>query len=173
MYPQDGLTAGSLVEELGLYAGPAVWGYRDAVVAAAGDLGITVDHDLGLVQIGLHLADVQGWAVGWRIDHGWYLVRRRQLGEPPPVGPMLYRAGSDLLDQLLPEPAEVARWLHELSDHRLVGTERAPDTAGSAQQLTTVLSRLRSFLPQGGSEYSWSDDCPLAPGTRADHHVAG
>jgi hypothetical protein len=167
MYPEGGLSPGSLVEELGLYAGPAVWGYRDAVVAAADDLGVTVDHDLGLVQIGLQLADVPRWTVGWRIDHGWYLVRRRQLGEPPPVGPTLYRVGSDLLDQLLPEPAVAAHWLHELSNHRLIGTGRAPDISCSSEQLATVLRRLRSFLPQDRPGYSWFDDCPLTAATRA------
>jgi hypothetical protein len=43
MDADGGLTPRLLIEELGLYAGPAVWGYRDAVMAAANDLGVTVD----------------------------------------------------------------------------------------------------------------------------------
>jgi hypothetical protein len=171
MQAGGGLTSGLLIEELGLYAGPAVWGYRDAVVAAAADLGVTIDHDLGLVQIGLHLAGAAGWAVGWRIDHGWYLVRQPLPGEPPPIGPTLYRAADDIVDQLIPAPGAVARWLHEVSNQRLVGTGYAAVGVVSARQWATVLGRLRSYLPRDpGPGYSWSDDRPL---TRADHHVAG
>jgi hypothetical protein len=171
MQAGGGLTSGLLIEELGLHAGPAVWGYRDAVVAAAADLGVTVDHDLGLVQIGLHLASAPGWAVGWRIDHGWYLVRQPRVGEPPAVGPTLYRIADDIVDQLVPAPSAVARWLHEVSNQRLVGTDHAEVGPVSTDQWATVLGRLRSYLPHDRSPaYSWSDDRPL---TRADHHVAG
>ncbi|HEY3689956.1 MAG TPA: hypothetical protein VGL46_06590 [Pseudonocardiaceae bacterium] len=165
------LTPGLLIEELGLDAGPAVWGYRDAVVAVADGLGVTVDHDLGLVQIGLHLAAAPGWVVGWRIDHGWYLVRQPRVDEPPAVGPTLYRTASNVMDQLMPVPADVARWLHEISNQRLVGTEQRPDNTLSAQECAAVLDRLRRYLPRHPTPgYSWSDDRPL---TQAEHHVAG
>jgi hypothetical protein len=165
------LTPGALIEELGLYAGPAVWGYRDAVVSAADELGVTIDHDLGLVQIGLHLPSAPGWIVGWRIDHGWYLVRQPRLGESPAIGPTLYRSASDPVDQLVPAPGAVAQWLRELSNRRMVGTEHAPSATVSAQQRATVLHRLREYLPRDQSPgYSWSDDRPL---NRSDHHIAG
>jgi hypothetical protein len=166
-----GMTPGLLIEELGLYAGPAVWGYRNAVVAAADDLGVTVDHNLGLVQIGLRLAGTPRWVVGWRIDHGWYLVRQPRMGEPPAVGPTLYRAAGGMVDQLMPAPTAVARWLRDLSNHRLVGTERPPDNTASAQEWAAVLGQLRSYLPRDRTlGYSWSDDRPL---TQADLYVAG
>jgi hypothetical protein len=162
MQRASGLTPELVIEELSLYAGPAVWGYRDAVMAAASALGVSTDHDSGLVQIGLHLAGRPDWLVGWRIDHGWYLVCRR-IGEPSAIGPTVYRADSDPLDQLLPEPAAVAGWLHGLSTQRLRGTERHPDVALSAPQLATLRRRLRGYLPteptlQPG--YSWSEDRP-------------
>jgi hypothetical protein len=109
--------------------------------------------------------------VGWRIDHGWYLVRLPRVGEPPAIGPILYRTAGDPVDQLMPDALAVARWLHEISNHRLVGTEHAPAPLASAQQGATVLRRLRSYLSgDPGPGYSWSDDRPL---TRADHQVAG
>jgi hypothetical protein len=171
MDADGGLTPRLLIEELGLYAGPAVWGYRDAVVAAADDLGVTVDHHLGLVQIGLHLPGAPGWIVGWRIDHGWYLVRQPRMGDPPAIGPTLYRSAADPVDQLMPAPVAVAQWLHKISNQRLAGTEHGPEPTTSAHQRARVLSRLRGYLPHDpGPGYSWSDDRPL---TQADHHVAG
>jgi len=159
MHIAGGSTSELLIEELSLYAGPAVWGYRDAVVAAASALGVSTDHDPGLVQIGLHLAGMPEWLVGWRIDHGWYLVRRPGIGGPPTIGPTLYRADPDPLDQLLPEPAAVAGWLHSLSTQRLLGTERHPDLALSAPQVATLRQRLRGYLPSEPAlrpGYSWS-----------------
>jgi hypothetical protein len=142
------------------------------VVAVADDLGVTVDHDLGLVQIGLHLGAAPGWVVGWRIDHGWYLVRQPLLGEPPAVGPTLYRTASDVMDQLMPVPAAVARWLRELSNQHLVGTEQRPENPLSAPECAAVLGRLRRHLPHDPTRpgYSWSDDRPL---TQAEHYIAG
>jgi hypothetical protein len=159
----SGFTPGSLIEELGLYAGPAVWGYRDAVTGEAEDLGVTSDHDLGLVQIGLHLANCPNWIIGWRLDHGWYLVRQPRIGEPPQTGPAFHRTAHDLADQLMPTPAAVAHWLRDLSNHRLADVGRAPAiTAISAQQRDTVLARLRAYLPrEQHPAYSWSDDRPL------------
>jgi hypothetical protein len=55
MQTTTSFTPAALIERFGLYAGPAVWAYRDAVMAAAFDLSLEADHTLGLVQIGLRL----------------------------------------------------------------------------------------------------------------------
>jgi hypothetical protein len=167
------LTPGLLIEKLGLYAGPAVWAYREAVVAAAANVGITVNHDLGLVQIGLELAGKPELQVGWRIDHGWYLVQRNVHGQPPAVGPTRYRPGADPLDQLLPEPNAVAQWLCDIDNRGRLGTVTRPNTSLTPGQTDTVLKRLHGYLlraPRSPLDYTWPDDRPL---TREDHHIAG
>lgn len=142
--PVGRLTPTLLVESLGRRAGPAVWGYRDAVVAAAADLDLAVRHDLGLVQIGLVLASAPELLVGWRVDHGWYFVRRHGPGEPPATGPTRYRPATDPLDQLVPEPAAVARWLRALSRGHWLGVEPTP-VAVSPAGVRAVLDRLQSY----------------------------
>jgi hypothetical protein len=68
-----------------------------------------------LVQIGLRLPEQPDLLISWRIDLGWYLVRRPRPGEPPALGPTLYRAATDALDRLLPEPVQVAAWLRAIA----------------------------------------------------------
>jgi hypothetical protein len=109
-----GATPALLVDRLGLSAGPAVWAYRDAVLAAT-DQVLEADHGLGLVQIGLRLPRKPELLIGWRIDHGWYLLRHPHPNEPPALGPTLYRGAIEVLDRLLPEPERVAAWLSPIA----------------------------------------------------------
>jgi hypothetical protein len=157
--PGSPLTPGVLTEKLGPFAGPTVWAYRDAVVSAAGEVGVRVraTHDVGPVQIGLTLLDVPELLIGWRVDHGWYFVRRRRGGEPPAIGPTRCRPGADLLDRLLPEPMGVAHWLREITAGKWIGTEPTLVTI-TPEGLHAVLRRLRGYLSRAGTVgYRWSD----------------
>jgi hypothetical protein len=161
--PGSPLTPGVLIEKLGPLAGPAVWAYRDAVVSAACEVGVRVraNHDVGPVQIALTLLDVPELLIGWRVDHGWYFVRRHRRGEPPAIGPTRCRPGCDLLDRLLPEPMAVAHWLREITAGKWMGTEPALVTV-TLEGLHAVLRGLRGYLSRAGAVgYRWSDRRPL------------
>lgn len=141
------LSPAMLIDELGVRAGPAVWGYRAAVVGAANDLDIDVDHGVGLVQIGLRLSHGSGLLVGWRVDTGWYFLDRPLRGEPPAVGPTGYRVGTDVLDQMVPEPAQVAHWLHRIAAGQSRGERPTRWRQLDEADVRAVLSRLCQYLP--------------------------
>ena len=155
-------TPAVLIERLGMYAGPAVWAYRDSVVAAACDLNLEVDHTMGLVQIGLRLPHRPDLLIGWRIDHGWYLVHRPGPGEPPAIGPTLYRVATDVLDRLLPDPANVVTWLRSIAHGGCPpGTVIPGDPTLDRDHEMAVLRRLRRHLLLGSFASYGADDQPL------------
>jgi hypothetical protein len=101
--------------------------------------------------------------ISWRIDHGWYLVRRPRPGEPPEVGPTLYRAATDAIDRLLPEPAQVATWLRAIAHgDRPTGTTTPVDPILAPDQEIALVSRLRRHLLRSAIPRSDGvDDHPL------------
>lgn len=136
------LTPGTLIERLGLDAGPAVSGYRDAVVAEATRRGLRVEHTLGHVQIGLELPAVPELTIGWRVGTGWCYLRRPGWGEPPDVGPTRYLRMDDPLEQALPAPSVAADWLCELGAGRDAGSTAGPGPVVAGSQIEALVGRL-------------------------------
>lgn len=139
------LTSATLIERLGLDAGPAVSGYRDAVVAEATRRGLRVEHTLGHVHIGLELPATPQLTVGWRIGTGWCYLRRPGWGEPPDVGPTRYLRMDDPLEQALPVPEVVADWLCELAAGRDAGSAVGPHPVAEGSQIEALVGRLGRY----------------------------
>lgn len=136
------LNSGTLIERLGLDAGAAVSGYRDAVVAEATRRGLRVEHTLSHVHIGLELPSVPELSIGWRIGTGWHYLRRPGWGEPPDVGPTRYLRMDDPLEQVLPAVETVVDWLYRLGAGRDAGSTAAPDPVTEPGQIEALVGRL-------------------------------
>lgn len=153
-----------LLDRLALCARPAVRGYGDEVVRRARMLGLTVlkgpSPEPGRIALVLPQPPV-GWSIGWRMDSGWFA---RPVTTSAPAGPVLYRAGVDAPDRLLPVPAQVAAWLLGLATGAPLPAETAdaaPAVDGTQAEL--LLARLHTYFPAPADFYRCWTHRPLVP----------
>ncbi len=136
----------ALAAHLGERTGWVVWGYRDAVLAAAAARGLVlaVDHSMGPAQIGLRLPGPEPVTATWRPDTGWYLALRPDPSSVEPAS-LIYRCGpgADPL-ALVPAPEEVTDWLVATAAGERGGSAAPPQ---DVELGPPALARLLAFEP--------------------------